>query len=352
MGKPRIIIADTDERYIASLQLKFVEDFFEKVDLEIITDRGVFEEIFLSPQNADILIISEDLYDERIQRHNIMHIFLMMEQYDEEQTGDLNVNRIFKYTSIIEIFNEIIAKSAGSFKMEEMEKKETQVILLYSASGGTGKTTLAMGISACLTKHYKRVLYINAEHLQYFQRVLENPAPITSNEVYAKLSNITDNIYKDIKHLIRKEWFFYLPPFKAALVSLGVEYSFYEKFILSAKKSGEYDFIIVDADTVFDEEKTRLFGISDKVIIVTEQNASAVYATNVLATNVTGMNTEKYVFICNNFDRDEENALISPNISLRFKVHDYVEHIKHYNQIRNTDLAKESGIQRVTVLIM
>ena len=35
MAKPRIIIADTDISYIIPLQLKFAEDFFEKIDLEI-----------------------------------------------------------------------------------------------------------------------------------------------------------------------------------------------------------------------------------------------------------------------------------------------------------------------------
>ena len=44
MAKPRIIIADTNEKYIIPLQQKFVEDFFEKIDLEIITDRAFFEE--------------------------------------------------------------------------------------------------------------------------------------------------------------------------------------------------------------------------------------------------------------------------------------------------------------------
>ena len=31
MARPRIIIADTDVNYILSLQLKFVEEFFEKI---------------------------------------------------------------------------------------------------------------------------------------------------------------------------------------------------------------------------------------------------------------------------------------------------------------------------------
>lgn len=352
MAKPRIIIADTDVNYITPLQLKFVEDFFEKIDLEIITDEMYFNELFASPQKADILIISEELYSQSVQRHNIVNIFLMTEQNEEEQTADLNVNFIFKYTSIKEIFNEIIGKSAGVLSVDVGNKKETQVILVYSACGGVGKTTVAMGISACLTKNYKRVLYINAGHLQAFQRMLDNETPIAASDVYAKLSSATDNIYGEIKHVIRKEQFNYLPPFKAALMSLGLDYSLYEKLIKSAKKSLDFDYIIVDADSTFDEDKANLFGMADKVIIVTEQTASAVYSTNVLVSNVAGMNSEKYIFVCNNFKKDRDNALISPAFPIKFAVSDYIEHNERYDQMKCTDFVKDNGIQKITFLIM
>ena len=54
MDKPRVVIADTDENYIQSIELKFIEDFFDKVQLEIITDQEYFERLFMTPQSADI----------------------------------------------------------------------------------------------------------------------------------------------------------------------------------------------------------------------------------------------------------------------------------------------------------
>lgn len=164
MARPKVIIADEDASYIVPLQFKFVTDFFNKIDLEIITDRAYFDEYFSRPQNAEILIISDDLYDSSLQRHNIQNIFVMMEQYDEGSTGELNVNQIFKYTSIKEIFNEIIGKSTGALNIAVVEKKETQIILVTSAVGGVGKTTVAMGVAACLEQNYKRVLYINKDY--------------------------------------------------------------------------------------------------------------------------------------------------------------------------------------------
>ena len=352
MGKPRIIIVDKDVNYIIPLQLTFVEDFFDKIDLEIITDEAYFKELFSSPQKADILIISENLYDLSIQRHNIANVFVMNEQYEEERTGDLNVNHIFKYTSIKEIFNEILSKSANSLNLTQNTKQETQVVMFYSASGGTGKTTAAIGVSASLTKNYKKVLYLNAARLQVFQQMLNNDTPISASDVYAKLSSHSENAYEDIKHVVRNELFSYIPPFKAAIMSLGINYSIYEEIIKAAKKSGDYDYIIVDADVTFDEQKASLLNIADKVMIVMRQNLSSVLATNLLVANINGINTDKYIFICNNFDKDEDNALISPKVSLKFTVSDYIDHFNHYEDMNVEDLSRESSIQKAAFLVL
>jgi cellulose biosynthesis protein BcsQ len=352
MAKPRIIIADTDINYIIPLQLKFAEEFFNKIDLEIITDETYFDNLFSTPQRADILIVSEDLYDTLLQKHNIGNIFVMMEQYEEEQTDELNLNRLFKYTSIKEIFNTITGKSAGVLNIDASTKKETQIILVYSACGGVGKTTVAMGISACLTKSYKKVLYINADRLQYFQNLLENKSVISAGDVYAKLSVANMNVYSEIKHVIRKEVFSYLPPFKASLMSLGLPYSIYEKIALSAKRTNDYDFIVIDADRTFDEDKARLLDIADKVIIVTEQTSASVFATNLMVSNINGTSSDKYIFVCNNFDKNDDNALISSNMNIKFTVNDYIERFNHYDQMRCEDLTREIGIQKTAFLIV
>ncbi len=352
MAKPRIIIADTDVSYIIPLQLKFVEEFYEKVDIEIITNEDYYAQLFSTPQKADVLVVSEDLYDTSLQRHNIGNIFLMTEHHEEERTGDLNVDRIYKYTSIKEILNEIIGKSKASLTEVKVEKKETQIVLVYSACGGVGKTTVAMGIAACLTKSYKRVLYINAGRLQTFQWLLDNPSAITAADVYAKLANPTDNAYAEVKHVIRQESFFYLPPFKASLMSLGLNFSVYEQIALGAKKSGNYDFIVIDADVSFNEDKANLINTADKVVLVTRQNEASVYATNILVSNINGAGSDKYLYICNRFDKERDNALISPNMALKFSVSDYVDCFPHYDQMKPADFAKDSSMQRTAFLIL
>ncbi len=355
MGKPRVIIADSDFSYIIPLQLKFAEQFRDRIDLEIISDPAFCAQMFSTPHKIDILIISEGMYDPSLRRQNIGHLFLMTEQPEVGRTGELDVEMVYKYTSIMSIYNEISGKSRDVLEPvsdERSGKKEPQIVMVYSAAGGVGKTTLALGISASLAKNYKKVLYINAGRLQHFQTMLRNGSAIASADVYAKLNNSTANVYDELRHIIRTELFSYLPPFRAALMSLGLRYSIFERIAVNAKNSREYDYIVIDADSAFDEENAHLMHTADKVVIVTDQHRRAVYATNLLVANINGISSDKYFFICNNFDKDDNNALVNADGGLRFSVNDYVEHIPRYDQLACEDLPNSNGIQRVSVLVM
>ena len=182
--------------------------------------------------------------------------------------------------------------------------------------------------------------------------MLDNDSVITTSDVYAKLASASPNIYAEIRHVIRKETFSYLPPFKASLMALGLNYSVYEKIIVSAKKSKDYDFIIVDADTTFDEEKAVLLNLADRILIITKQTLASVHATNILCSNINGSVAGKYSFICNDFEKEESNALVSPEVALKFNVSDYVEHFNGCEGIKPIELAKKGSIQRVAFLIL
>lgn len=352
MARPRIVIADTEVEYVIPLQMKFVEEFFEKIDLEIITDKAYFNEKFSTPQRVDVLIISEGMYDQTVQRHNITNIFLMAEQPGEGGTDTPGLTKIYKYTSIKDIFNQMISKCGDVLKACGVEKKETKVIVVYSANGGAGKTTIAMGMCAGMAQNFKKVLYVNASHLQMFHGMLENPSAVTSGSIYGVLARGSETVYEETKHLIRKEGFSYLPPFKAALLALGVPFGVYKNFIKGAQKSNEYDYIVVDVNSAFDEGCVELLAMADKVLVVTNQTEAAISATNLFLSNINGSNKEKYSYVCNKFNKDEFNALISPEVSLKFTVDEYVEHFTCYEQMGPKDFAADAGVQRVTFLMM
>lgn len=351
MAKPIVILADTDEKYLSPLEIKFLEELDDTIELEIITDENYFNEYFAGPKNADVLVVSEELYTRELQKHNISNLFVLTEKTSDMDTEELRVTKIFKYTSIKEIYNQVISASVGKISDSVQSEKETKVVLMCSASGGTGKTTLAMGISACLAQNYKRVLYINAEGINAFQFMLCNDTAIPSNS-HVEFKTLNASIFHRIKHVIRNEGFDYLPPFGAALSSLDINYAVYKELITSAKLSKEYDVIVVDTDSIFNEAKAELIMGADKVFMVVKQTKTSVFAMNVLLKNFNCNDPEKFFFICNNFDKHKENALLGEEVKPKFVVSDYVDAIDGAEYLPISDLAKKPDIQKISYLIV
>lgn len=352
MEKPKIIIADTDESYVIPLLNKFVEGLFDNVDFEIITDAGYFEEYCCTPHTASILIVDEQLYNSLVFRNqDIKNIFVLVSEKEDGSTTDLGVERIKKYTTTEDIYNAVINKSGLYLTLKNVNKKATKVIVFYSACGGVGKTTLAMGASSCLANEYNRVLYLNAANLQTFGYLLKDKTPIIDIGAYIKLGQGYENIYKTLKPFIRNEGFSYLPPFSDSLSQRNLKFTIYEKFIDDAKKSDEYDYIIVDTEPTYDDFKAKLLKLADNVVVVTKATASALYATNLLTKNIINVKDNKNNFICNDYNEAQAHILDEKRASLNFNLFTKVYHINDCDCLSPNAIAEEKEIKGFVAMI-
>lgn len=140
MKKPRVIVADTDWNYILSIQNRFITMFADRIQLEIITEKIYFDELFSSPQHVDILLVSDRLYNASLKKHDIRKLLILAEKYEVGQTDELDIHKLYKYTNIQEIFREIVGKCREILYTEENKNKTTQIILVTSAVGGIPRT--------------------------------------------------------------------------------------------------------------------------------------------------------------------------------------------------------------------
>ena len=355
MGKTRIILADTDENYIHSLQIRFAEEFADRIDLEIITDIDYYAGLIEMPQQAEILVVDERLYDPSLQRHSFENIFVLQADMPENAgetitavsggSSSAQVTRIYKYSSIPEIFGEIVGKSA--LIVPAAGSESSQLILVTSASGGVGKTTIAMGLCIGLSRSYKKAMYIGAQHLQTFSCLLDHPEPIQDPGVYAAISAGGDNVYSAIRKCVRKEDFHYLPPFKSSLISLGLPFSVYPEIADAARKSREYDFIVVDTEGILDGEHMRLIETADRVLVVVKQSVCAAAAAGLYVRNIGRTATERYLFLCNEFRWDAYNALNCPEHPAPFQVDEYIPAFDGQESVSVRRMAQDESIRRI-----
>lgn len=351
MLKPRIIIADCDFEYIGPLHQKFVENFFDRINIEIITDANYFTEFFSLPQKIDLLIISESLMTDAVKMQNIGKVFILSEDMDSRNTDRGEEKTIYKYSRLNEIYSTITSSCPQLKATLVNEDREPQIIMTYSAVGGSGKTTSAMGIASCLSNRLKQVLYINTTSLQAFHSWLDDKSDILDSADYALFLNSGESFFDDIKHILRTEKFTYLPPFRNALLSIGMNGMVYRRLILEAKKSRLYDYIVVDTDSVFDEKNASLLEIADKVVILVKPTEAGVEATNMLVNNINGSLEEKYIYVSNDigqFNTKEENQLFA---SSRFKISERIEYIEDCSKLTVEDLDKNEDMARLSYVI-
>lgn len=350
MSLTRILIADTDEQYLAPLERKFIEEFGDKAEINIITDLEYLNFFFSKPQNIDILVINENIYDNTFQKHNILNTFILSEKDTEDNlTADLDINHIYKYTSVKEIFN-TIKNNVTTKVVNNIDERETRVIMVHSPIGGVGKTTTAIGIAGALAKAYKKVLFIGIDSLQYYAYFIDKPM-FLDNTVERRIKSDNENVYNNLKPFILSEFVDFMPPFMSSC-SLNLSAVNYANLINSIIKSKNYDYIIIDTSSEFSETISKLMGISTNVIIVLGQDKYSVYKFNCLSNNMDCSDTNKFVFVCNKYEPESENYLIKDDFINRFTISEYIHYDSEISNLRIKELADVKSYQKVAYMFL
>lgn len=312
-----VVLCDEDERYLVPLELKIAEEFGDKVELIAITEKEYLKFYFSTPQDIDVLIINEALYEEEYEKHNINNVFLLTEEDEAMNTEDISLKKIYKYTSIKQIFNDIISNmSSKTIKnISSKEKDETQFIMVYSPSGGTGNTVVSMGIAAALSKCNKKVLFISTESIQSFNYYLKNKAYL-SNDFARELQSHGENLLGSLRKSVNKEIFDYLLPFEKSTNSYNVTLDNYIYLLDALRYSEDYDFVVLDTSSQFSNNKTKLMSLCHKVIMVSMQSEDAAVKLSRMMDNIDCSDRNKFIFICNKYNENKVNYLIkNPDIN-------------------------------------
>lgn len=348
MNKPFVVLADLDANYLVPLEDKLTEELYDQIELEIITSKEYFDFFFSTPRKIDTLLISSSLFTQELMRHNVTDFFVLTEEPGDTQSTD-NVTRIFKYSSTKEIFNQVLYKNKEMLNVQ-FSNKETQVIVVTSGVGGSGKTTVSLALSESLAHSHKRVLYISTDIMQGFSYYLQNKGSLP-NDIVRVFNGSDDKLYAGVMPYLRNEGFTYLPPFSRSVLSIGLDGMIYNRFISAAKATKEYDYIIVDTELNLDETKAELIQNADKVLINVLQDSFATYKTESLVRNIDCRDTDKFIFVCNKFRRDADNEYITSQIGQQFIITEYVEEVPLHKIHSLQSFSELNGIKNLAYVL-
>ena len=301
----RVMIADADLTYCEVIQGWILEKYGAEIEMEIITERSYYTETFKTRHELDLMIVSRDFYTLYSPRGYVPRIVVLEENADDFRDPETaGVFHIDKYSNTQGILYTLESLIDGDFRKSGRSEQRTRLLLITSASGGVGKTTIGLGLCAAMQRMGKKVLYIDAEYLQTFSRYLEDAGPITSDAFYEALAKGRPFIKQMLGEVCRKEGFSYLPPFKKALISLDKDLSLFTEIIREAVDSGEFDYVTVDSGNEFSLEKAKWLSMADKVVIVKMTDARCEYDYEVMKREISDIEDRKYIVVNNK----EENG--------------------------------------------
>lgn len=338
-----LVFIDLDEAYLTALERKFVEELGKFANISIITDMCYFSEYFSIPREIDILVVNEQLYDAQLSNHSIGITYILTENPVDNAKNN-NYNYIYKYTSVQEIFtqisnNEIIRGVSGGAL-----GKNNKLILMHSPIGGVGTTTLGLGIANVLKHMGYKVLFVSMENLQSFGNYFGESKFLPDD--FDKKFNTGAVTFDVIKSEIVEDEIDYIPPVKTTLEAMGISENKYIEMIRNIKSLGEYDYIFVDTDSVFNKNIISFMNEVDQVIILVEQYKRACQKLSKFVYNISGVSSEKLLFICNKYNDQKENELINYNGMIY--VSDYVYYDENIFDADLKELLNSGDILRIS----
>ncbi|ROR31764.1 AAA domain-containing protein [Mobilisporobacter senegalensis] len=348
MSNITIALIDTDESYLTPIELKFIHSFGDQAKYIVITDINYLEQFFSKPQDIDIMVIDEKLYDHSYDRHNIGKIFLLTDDREDQNTEECS-NRIYKYSSDVEVFNQIITNSPID-KLNLVKDKETKVIMVYSPIGGSGKTALSLGISSALSKTHKKVLYINTETIQSFFIYLQDFHFLSNDKLHNFFTKDAD-IISFLSEVIENEFFDYVLPVRQSISSLNIQLEQYQELIEKLKDIKLYDYIILDTSTEFNAQKTKLMGRCNKIILITGEDSYSKCKIASFLENIDYGGFNRFIFVSNVWNSQPSAKAVNMDPNKKFTVSEYIQKWEDSNNVTISMLGDNVNYNNIIKLL-
>jgi len=349
MGKLRILLVDQDEAYLMPLERMLIEKLGEQLELMVITDSDYLIQFFQEPRQLDLLIIHEELYNGDFQKHSIRNIFFLSEEESgAEATEELHKVKLYKYTSVTDLYRKIIGKAKLELSDAAGRDHGLRVIAVYSPIGGSGKTTVAMGLSQALANNGKQVLFMGTDSLQTFGMFLGEPI-FFSSKVEKQMTARSSYIYSELRQSIIHQGFDLLPAFPKVQPSFGIEAEHYTSLIGHIKEAGEYQFLILDLATDFSKMTMSLLGLSDNIVLLLASGKHATHKMERLLDNMDCSDENKFTCICNKTKKDH---VLPEEIRNQCNIQTFIPHDPAIETMEVEELAKLAAIQEVAILFI
>ncbi|TDQ42193.1 AAA family ATPase [Aureibacillus halotolerans] len=263
-----LAIADSDQEYLQSIgQFLRSSEEYKRYQVKFFSNEERLAAYLTSRTKTDVVLSSSDIHiDDELLEKNIRYHAVLSDQPDE--------NTIFKYQPLPQMFRKLVNQYyarnrpiAGAMTGEG----KTQVLTVASASGGTGKSTLAVLLASTMASQQYDVLYLSLEEFHLTKMFFQSDEDIDSSPVfyYAKAKpELLDESFEN--YVVTDDatgvHFFQLADQGSDIRELTAKDT--EVFIDAILASEQFDFVIIDGDGSLQDRMVGAFKKSHYILQV------------------------------------------------------------------------------------
>ncbi len=263
----RILIYDKDKNYVRRVSALLAEVIGSEFEIHCCEDYEDID-IEIKKKSIDVLLIDERLWLEYSEKaENVLVILLCNELITY---NNKNLNYIYKYQSIRNISKKIMdIYLEHEPKMISLNKdKLSQVFLVYSPIGGSGKTTISLALTQIFARMGLKVMYLNLEIFTSDKFCSKNRGGLSS---LLKLAHQNKPIDLEVQSIMKTQKVYdykYIPSVNTIYDLTESETKDFTYLINQLKKSRAAEIIIIDCDSYYNKLTKAIIDIADVVYLV------------------------------------------------------------------------------------
>lgn len=273
MGKISLIIADNDNDYITKLEKFLIINYPHRFDIFSFSSYEKLSDYLDNSDKKDILLINYKMYRTELSKENIGNIIFLTECRTEHiEDGYFD---IVKYQHAEKLVTEMVRIYTSDCMRDCLltGSSSAKLLCICSPSGGTGKTSIAAGLSILCAGRGLKTFYLNLEKVPstslFFSS--ENEQSNFSNVIYY-LKGKSGNLGLQLEGVkacdLRSGVNFFLPP-DNILEMEELTVQDINCLLSYFKNSAPYDIVIVDLSSGLDKCTAAVMEAVDKTLLVT-----------------------------------------------------------------------------------
>jgi len=271
MAKIRLVIAEKDEGYVEKLVDYLMTNHLGKFTLKYFTDPNAFKEFLAdSLEPIDILLACPKMYkisSAGVAISKVKTLIMLSQGMGSKETD--GIKTIEKYQRADRIVSEMLDKfllCQDSEVLLPKNTRHTRTIAVYSPQGGTGKTTLAVGLCAELSRQGMPAFYLNMEDIQSTEAFFDCEGASGLSDIFFYLKEQGNNISLKIESVkstdLSKKIQYFAPPNGITEIDDMTPNELCD-LVFRIKQMAHYDFIVIDMSSSFNARNIALLGVCE-----------------------------------------------------------------------------------------